>query len=104
MRNSRQEVNTLVHPSILPSACSAHPRGVRALRGALDLPAETEVGDLADELRVDEHVARGQVAVHVAHLGEVLHAGGDATQHSHQLQDLELSVIRLPGRDGLRVR
>ena len=75
-----------------------YPSGVGALCCALDLAAQSEIGDLADELRVDEDVAGGQVAVDVVHLAEVLHAEGDAAQHAQQLQHLELAVV------GLRTR
>lgn len=74
---------------------SAYPRRVGALRGALDLPAQPEVGYLADQLRINQHVARRQVAVHVVHLAEVLHARRDAAQHADQLQHLELAVVGL---------
>lgn len=70
-----------------------YPGRVGAFRGTLDFATEAKVGDFADERCVDENVSCGKVAVHVVHLGEVLHAAGDATQHAHQLEHLELAVV-----------
>lgn len=72
-----------------------YPGCVGALRRALDLSTETEVGDLAHQLSVDEHVSRRQVAVDVVDLRQVLHAESDAAQHAQQLQHLELAVVGL---------
>ena len=33
--------------------------------------------------------------MHVVHLGQVLHARGDAPQHAQELQDGELAVVLL---------
>lgn len=75
---------------------ATYPRGVRALGGALDLPAEPEIGYFAHQLSVDQHVTGGQVSVHVVHFAEILHAGRDAPQHAHQLEYLKFPVVGLP--------
>lgn len=33
--------------------------------------------------------------MHVVHLRQVLHAGSNASQHAHQLDDRELSIVEL---------
>lgn len=71
-----------------------YPRRVGSLRRALDLPAEAEVGDLADERRVHEDVPRREVPVHVVHLREILHTARNTAQHTDELEHLELAVIR----------
>lgn len=40
---------------------TTYPCGISSFGGALDLPREAKVGDLAHEGRVDEHIAGGQV-------------------------------------------
>ena len=34
----------------------------------------------------------------VSHVGQVLHARGDATQHAHQLDHCEMTVVLLRGK------
>ena len=55
---------------------------------SIDWPAEAKVGNLADQLRVDEDVPGGKVTVDVVHLGQILHPVGDPPHHPHQLHHL----------------
>lgn len=70
--------------------------GVGRVRGVLLQEAgQAKVRHLADQVAVDEDVAGGQVSVDVAHFRQILHPGGDAAQHSHQLDGSELAVVEL---------
>lgn len=69
--------------------------GVGAFRVVLQHARQPEVGHFALQLAVDEDVAGGQVAVDVVHVGEVLHALRDATQHAHQLVRGQLTIVVL---------
>lgn len=74
---------------------STHGGSVDSLRVIVDHSGQPKVGHFTDEVAVDEDVACCQVAVHVAHVGEVAHAGGNATQHTDQLDHRELAVVFL---------
>ena len=67
-------------------------------RVVLQESRQAKVGHLADQVAVDQDVACGQVAVDVVHVGQVLHARGDATQHAHQLDHCELTVVLLQNK------
>ena len=74
--------------------------GVGRVRGVLLQEArQAEVRHLAHQVAVDQNVTGSQVSVDVAHLGQVLHARGDATQHTHQLDGSELAVVELNRRE-----
>ena len=79
----------------------AHPCCVGSLGVVLQHAGHAKIGHLTDQVAVDQDVARRQVPVHVAHLRQVLHARGDATQHANQLDRGELPIIQL-GRKGER--
>ena len=68
---------------------------VGAFCGALNFATEPKIGNLADELGVNEHIASGQIAVDVVDLRKVLHAECNATQHTQQLKYLELAIVGL---------
>ena len=61
----------------------------------LEHAAEAEVGDLAGHGAVQQHVAGGQVPVHVSHLGQVFHAEGDLVQQARDHQRREALRVRL---------
>lgn len=77
------------------SSVSTYTCGVRSLGIVLQYPRQAEVRHFALQGVIDEDVAGGQVTVDVAHVREVLHACGDATQHAHQLEGGELAVVVL---------
>lgn len=93
--------------------------GVGGLGVVLQRSRQPEVGHLADQVTVHQDVSGRQVAVDVAHVGQVPagtrtgagqrtlalssghpsdppHSGRDAAQHSHQLDDRELTIVLLP--------
>lgn len=72
-----------------------HGGGVDRLGVVVDHPGQAEVGHFAYEVAVDQDVARGQISMDVAHVGEVAHPRRDAPQHPHQLDDRELAVVFL---------
>lgn len=69
--------------------------GVRPLRIVLKHPGKAKVRNFTFQGCVDQDVAGSQVTVNIAHFRKVLHACGDATQHSHQLVRRELPVMVL---------
>ena len=73
----------------------AYPGGVGTFGGALNFSAQSKVGDFADELSVDEHIAGGQVSVDVVDFRQVLHAESDAAEHRQELKHLELAIVGL---------
>ena len=79
--------------AVVPCQLATYPGRVRPFGGAFDLSAKPEVGDLADERGVHEHVPRRKISMYVVHLGEILHAARDTAKHAHQLQHLELAVV-----------
>ncbi|TNN78175.1 hypothetical protein EYF80_011680 [Liparis tanakae] len=68
---------------------------VGRLRVVLQNPTQAKVGHLTHQVAVDQDVPSCQVSVDVAHVGQVLHPGGDAAQHAHQLDHRELTVVFL---------
>lgn len=72
-----------------------HGGGVDRLGVVVDHPRQAEVGHFAYEVAVDQDVARSQISMDVAHVGEVAHARRNAPQHPHQLDDRELAVVFL---------
>merc|ERR1719336_503080 len=74
--------------------CPSHrylssPGGVSAVDGGLaDLPGQPEVGDLANELRVDEDIPCREIAMHVVHFGEILHSISYTPHHSNELHSI----------------
>lgn len=74
---------------------STHAGSIGSLGVVLQHSRQAKVGHLALQVVVDQDVARGQIAVNVAHVGEVLHARGDATQHAHKLEGCHLTVVVL---------
>lgn len=74
---------------------STHTCGVRPLRIVLQHPGQAEVRHFALHVVVNEDVAGSQVSVDVAHVREVLHACSDATQHAHQLEGRNLTIMVL---------
>lgn len=56
---------------------------------------EAEVGDLADQVAVDQDIAGGEVSVNVVHVWQVLHPCSYASQHPNQLCHGEASIIQL---------
>lgn len=56
---------------------------------------ESKVRDFADQVGVDQHVASRQVPVDEVSLGEVPHPCPDASEHSNQLQNTELTLVLL---------
>ena len=69
--------------------------GVGCLRVVLQDSGQAEVGHLAHQVAVDQDVPSRQVSMDVPHVGQVLHARGDATQHAHQLDAGKLGVMLL---------
>ena len=61
----------------------------------VDGPAQPEVGDLADEVLVDQDVPCGEVAVDVAHVGQVLHPARDPVHHLQHHRHLQLIFVLL---------
>lgn len=72
-----------------------HRGGVDSLGIVVNHSGQAEVGHFTYEIAVDEDVPRRQIAMDVAHVGEVPHPCRDAAQHSHQLDDGELTVVLL---------
>lgn len=72
-----------------------HGGRVDRLGVVVDHPGQAKVGHFAYEVAVDQDVARGQISMDVAHVGEVAHPRRDAPQHPHQLDDRELAVVFL---------
>lgn len=72
-----------------------HPCGVSSFWVILQHTREPKIRDFAHQVAVDEDVAGGQVAVHVAHVRQVLHARGDPPQHPNQLDHCELGIMLL---------
>ena len=85
----------LLFKSFLCVHAPAHPGGVRSLRVVLQHSGKAEVGHLAHQVAVDQDVSRCQVPVNVAHVRQVLHTRGDATQHADQLDPCELGIVFL---------
>ena len=77
----------------------AHPGGVGGLGVVLQHAGHAEVRHLAHQVAVDQDVPGGQVAVDVAHVGEVLHARRDSPQDAHQLDHRETTVVLLQRSD-----
>lgn len=73
---------------------TTYPGRVRSFRGAFDLPAKPEIGDLADEGSIHEHVPRREISMYVVHFSEILHAARYTAKHAYKLQHLELAVVR----------
>ena len=67
----------------------------RVRRILLQEARQAEVGHLAHQVAVDQDVAGGQVPVDVTHLCQVLHARGDATQHTNELDHSKLTIVLL---------
>lgn len=76
---------------------TAHRGGVGCIRVVLQHPGEPEIGHLADQVAVNQDIAGGQVAVDVAQVREVAHAGAHASEHAYQLRDGELPIMSLQG-------
>lgn len=74
---------------------STHSGSVDSLRVIVNHSGQPEVGHFTDKVAVDQDVARRQVTVHVAHVREVAHPGGDSAQHTDQLDHRELTVMFL---------
>lgn len=58
-------------------------------------PGQPKVRDLAHQVGVDQHVSSRQVPVDKVSLGEVPHPCPDASEHPHQLQNAELTLVLL---------
>lgn len=80
------------------SPISTYTCGVCPLRIVLQHPWQAEVRNFTLQGVVNEDVPGSQVAVDIAHVREVLHAGSDASQHAHQLEGGKLSVVVLIGK------
>ncbi len=74
--------------------------GVRSLRVVLQDSGQAEVWHFTHQIAVDQDVSSCQVSVNVAHVWQILHARGDATQHANQLDDSEVTIMLLTGRAG----
>lgn len=74
-----------------------HTGGVCSVRVVLQHPGEAKVRHLTHQVAVDQDVAGSQVSVDVAQVRQVGHAGRDASQQTHQLDDGELAVVPLVG-------
>lgn len=74
---------------------STHGGSVDGLGVIVDHSGQAEVGHFTDQVTVDEDVARRQVAMDVTHVRQIAHAGGDATQHTYQLDHCELPIVFL---------
>lgn len=81
-----------------PTSQQTHQRaGVGGVGGVLLQEAgQAEIRHFAHQVAVDQDVPGGQVSVDVAHFCQVLHAGGNAPQHPHQLDGSKLAVVHLP--------
>ena len=73
----------------------SYPCGVGCLRIVLQDPGESKVRHFAHKVTVDQDVPSSKVSVHIAHVGQVLHACGDAPQHAHDLNHSELPIVFL---------
>lgn len=87
-----------------PFSFPPYPCGVSCLRVILQHAGHAKVRDFADQVAVDQDVASGEVAVHVAHVRQVLHPWANATQHPHQLDDCEPAIILLHMGKGAKSR
>ena len=86
-----------MRPSVSPDGRDTYSGGVGSVRVVLQHPGQAEVRHFTHQVAVDQDVPGRQISVDVAHVGEVFHAGGDATQNTHQLDDGELAIILLQG-------
>ncbi len=81
-----------IHNCILTPA---HPCGISSLRVVLQDSRQAEVWHFADQIAVDQDVASCQVSVNIAHVWQILHTRGDATQHADQLDACKLGIMFL---------
>ena len=78
------------------SVCvQTHAGGVGGVRVVLQDSGQAEVRHLTHQVAVDQDVACSQVPVDVAQVCQVGHASCNATQHAHQLDDGELTIVPL---------
>lgn len=61
----------------------------------VSLVRESPGPDLADQVGVDQDVPRRQVSVNEAHVGQILHPCSDSSEHPHELDGGELTVVHL---------
>ena len=76
----------------------AHPGGVSSLRVVLQDSGQAKVWHFTHQIAVDQDVSSCQVSVNVAHVWQILHARGDATQHANQLDACKLGIMFLKER------
>ena len=85
--------------SVSPDGRDTYSGGVGSVGVVLQHPGQAEVRHFTHQVAVDQDVPGRQISVDVAHVGEVFHARGDATQHTHQLDDGELGIVFLANRE-----
>jgi len=72
-------------------------------RSVVQKARQAKVGDLADQVAVDQDIPGGEVSVDVVHVWQVLHPCRDATQHPDQLRHREATVVQLRKHSGRRI-
>lgn len=66
--------------------------------GVVQKARQAKVGDLADQVAVDQDISGGEVSVNIVHVWQILHACSDAAQHPDQLCHCEAPVVQLQAR------
>lgn len=69
--------------------------GVSCLRVVLQHPGQTEVRHFTHQVVIHKNISCCQVPVDIADVGQVHHTGGNATQHTNQLDHGEVPVMLL---------
>ncbi len=54
---------------------------------------KAKIGHLTHQVAVDQNITGSQITVHVVHVGQIFHASCNASQHTNELDDCELSII-----------
>ena len=82
----------------------SYPCGVSCLGVVLQDSGQAEVRHLTHQVAVHQDITSGQVSVDITHVRQVPHARRDATQHAHQLDHCELTIVFLTQRERERER
>ena len=79
-----------------------HTGGVCSIGVIFQHSRQAEVRHLTNQVAVDQYVAGSQVSVDVAQVRQVGHAGRNAAQQPHQLDDGKLPVVPLQEKTEIR--
>lgn len=74
---------------------NTHSRCIDSLRIVVDDSRQAKVRYFTHKVAVDEYVPCSQISMDVSHVGEIPHSCCNAPQHSHQLDDCELTIMFL---------